>query len=132
MSMQQVPAHRRVIIGVDTHKYVHAAFAIDELGAFLESRSVVADSGGYTEMIDWAVAFGGRLTCGIEGTGSYGAGLTSAVRRHDIGTVEVVRTDRRDRRLGASPTPSTPRTPPVRSSPAKQPRFRRPRMAPSR
>lgn len=39
------------------------------------------------------------MTFGIEGTGSYGAGLTSAVRRRDIGTVEVVRTDRRDRRL---------------------------------
>lgn len=35
MSMQQVPAHRRVIIGVDTHKYVHVAFAIDDLGAAL-------------------------------------------------------------------------------------------------
>jgi len=39
------------------------------------------------------------VTFGIEGTGSYGAGLASAVRRRDIGAVEVVRTDRRDRRL---------------------------------
>ena len=99
MSMQQVPAHRRVIIGVDTHKYVHVAFAIDELGASLGNRSFVADSGGYIELIDWAVAFGGKVTFGIEGTGSYGAGLASAVRRRNIGTVEVVRTDRRDRRL---------------------------------
>jgi transposase len=35
----------------------------------------------------------------VEGTGSYGAGLTSAVRRRDIGVIEVLRTDRRDRRL---------------------------------
>ncbi|MDN5727372.1 MAG: transposase [Propionibacteriales bacterium] len=99
MSMQQVPAHRRVIIGVDTHKYVHVAFAIDDLGAALGNRSFVADTGGYTELIDWALAFGGKITFGIEGTGSYGAGLASAVRRRDIGTIEVVRTDRRDRRL---------------------------------
>ena len=99
MSMQQVPAHRRVIIGVDTHKYVHVASAIDDLGASLGSRTFVADSGGYNELIDWAVAFGGTPTFGIEGTGSYGAGLASAVRRRDIGTIEVVRTDRRDRRL---------------------------------
>lgn len=99
MSMQQVPAHRRVIIGVDTHKYVHVAFAIDDLGATLDTRSFVADTGGYTELIDWAIAFGGKVTFGIEGTGSYGAGLASAVRRRDIGTIEVVRTDRRDRRL---------------------------------
>lgn len=99
MSMQHVPAHRRVIIGVDTHKYVHVALAIDELGASLASRSFVADSSGYTELIDWALAFGGKATFGIEGTGSYGAGLASAVRRRDIGTIEVVRTDRRDRPL---------------------------------
>ncbi|WP_433272657.1 transposase [Actinosynnema sp. CS-041913] len=36
---------------------------------------------------------------GIEGTGSYGAGPTSAVRRRGLGAVEVLRTDRRDRRL---------------------------------
>jgi transposase len=36
------------------------------------------------------------LTFAIEGTGSYGAGLTAAVRRRDV---EVLRTDRRDRRL---------------------------------
>jgi hypothetical protein len=40
-----------------------------------------------------------RLTFAIEGTGSYGAGLTSAVRIHDIRGVEEMRTDRRDRRL---------------------------------
>lgn len=99
MSMQQVPAHRRVIIGVDTHKYVHVAFAIDDLGASLGSRSFVADTGGYLELIEWALALGGTPTFGIEGTGSYGAGLASAVRRRDVGTIEVVRTDRRDRRL---------------------------------
>lgn len=99
MSMQQVPAHRRVIIGVDTHKHVHVAVAIDELGATLGNRSFAADTGGYAELIDWALAFGGKPTFGIEGTGSYGAGLASAVRRRDIGTIEVVRTDRRDRRL---------------------------------
>ncbi len=99
MSMQQVPAHRRVVIGVDTHKYVHVAVALDDLGTKLESRSFPADSGGYGQLLDWAAGLGGKLTFAIEGTGSYGAGLTSAVRRRDIGVVEVMRTDRRDRRL---------------------------------
>jgi transposase len=39
------------------------------------------------------------VTFAIEGTGSYGAGLTAAVRCRDIGVIEVMRTDRRDRRL---------------------------------
>ena len=79
--------------------YVHVAVAIDDLGAILENRSFAADSGGYTQLLDWAASLGGKLTFAIEGTGSYGAGLTSAVRRRDIGVIEVVRTDRRDRRL---------------------------------
>lgn len=99
MSMQQVAAHRRVVIGVDTHKYVHIAVALDDFGTILDSRSFSADSGGYTQLLDWAAGLGGKLTFAIEGTGSYGAGLTSAVRRRDIGVIEVMRTDRRDRRL---------------------------------
>ncbi|MGI8416164.1 MAG: IS110 family transposase [Nakamurella sp.] len=99
MSMQQVPAHRRVVIGVDTHKYFHVAVALDDFGATLESRSFPADSGGYVQLLDWAAGLGGKLTFAIEGTGSYGVGLTSAVRRRDIGVIEVMRTDRRDRRL---------------------------------
>ncbi|WP_353454399.1 IS110 family transposase [Mycobacterium intracellulare] len=53
----------------------------------------------YAELITWASRLGHILTFAIEGTGSYGAGLTAAVRRSDIGVVEVMRTDRRDRRL---------------------------------
>lgn len=89
---------RRVIIGVDTHKHVHVAVAIDTLGARLEHRSFNAYSGGYTELINWAEGHGRVETFGIEGTGSYGAGLTSAVRRRGHRVVEVNRGDRRTRR----------------------------------
>jgi transposase len=85
---------------VDTHKYVHVAAALDTIGGVLDSRSFAADSSGYEQLIDWAAGFGAKhLVFGIEGTGSYGAGLTAAVRRRDIGVIEVLRTDRRDRRL---------------------------------
>jgi len=93
------PRRRRVIIGVDTHKYVHVAVALDIIGGVIDSRSFAADSGGYEQLITWALDLGLHLTFAIEGTGSYGAGLTSAVRRRGVGTVEVMRTDRRDRRL---------------------------------
>ena len=99
-SMEQDRSRRRVVIGVDTHKYVHVAVALDANGGVIDSRSFAADSGGYVQLIDWAISLGGAvLTFAIEGTGSYGAGLTSAVRRSGIGAVEVMRTDRRDRRL---------------------------------
>ncbi len=99
MSMRHVPSHRRVVVGVDTHKYVHVAVAIDELGAVLDRRSFAADAGGYGQLIDGGESFGGKLTFGIEGTGSYGAGLAGAVRSRGIGAIEVMRTDRRDRHL---------------------------------
>ena len=98
-SMNPDPRRRRVVIGVDTHKYVHVAVALDAIGGVIESRSFAADSGGYQQLIEWALTLGLKLTFAIEGTGSYGAGLTSAVRRRGIGAVEVMRTDRRDRRL---------------------------------
>ncbi|MGW4371615.1 IS110 family transposase [Nocardia takedensis] len=58
-----------------------------------------ADRVGYQELIDWSINLRHLRIFAIEGTGSYGAGLTAAVRRADIGVIEVMRTDRRDRRL---------------------------------
>lgn len=99
MSMNDDPRWRRVTIGVDTHKYIHVAVALDTIGGVIESRSFAADASGYDQLIDWAAGLGKDVIFGIEGTGSYGAGLTSAIRRRSIGVVEVLRTDRRDRRL---------------------------------
>jgi len=42
-------------VGVDTHKYVHVAVALDDIGGVIESRSFVADTSGYDQLIDWAV-----------------------------------------------------------------------------
>lgn len=74
-SMQQDPSRRRVIIGVDTHKYVHVAVALDANGGVIGSGTFTADSFGYQQLIDWAIAFGKKTVFAIEGTGSYGAGL---------------------------------------------------------
>lgn len=89
---------RKVIVGVDTHKHVHVAVAIDTWGARLEDRSFTADSGGYRDLVAWADGLGRIEAFGIEGTGSYGAGLTSVVRRRGHRVVEVNRGDRRTRR----------------------------------
>ena len=98
-SMHPDPRRRRVTVGVDTHKYVHVAVALDAVGGVIDARSFTADRAGYDQLISWAAGLGRKLTFAIEGTGSYGAGLTAAVRGRGIGVVEVMRTDRRDRRL---------------------------------
>jgi transposase len=87
----------RVIIGVDTHKHFHAAVVLDERGALLGTATFDADSAGYRALIAWACRFGVLQRFGIEGTGSYGRGLTSAVRRAGHDVVEVMRPDRQDR-----------------------------------
>jgi len=98
-SMNQDRRRGRVVIGVDTHKYVHVAVALNDFGGVLGAEKFPADTAGYRQLIDWATTHGHLLTFAIEGTGSYGAGLTAAVRRRDVGVIEVMRTDRRDRRL---------------------------------
>jgi transposase len=97
--MNPDPLRRRVTIGVDTHKHIHVAAALDVVGAVIETRSFAADRSGYDQLIDWAAGLGDKVTFAIEGTGSYGSGLSSAVRRRSIGVVEVMRADRRKRRL---------------------------------
>ena len=89
---------RTVIVGVDTHKHIHVAVALDALGARLATCSASADRAGYMELVAWARALGIVEAFGIEGTGSYGVGFASFVRRHAIRVVEVSHCDRRKRR----------------------------------
>jgi transposase len=98
ISMPADEAPRRIIIGVDTHKHVHVAVAIDTLGVHLADRSFAADSGGYIQLAEWAEALGRIESFGIEGTGSYGVGLTSALRRRGHRIIEVNRGNRQARR----------------------------------
>ncbi len=87
----------KVIIGVDTHKHIHVAVAINQHGTLLGDRAVSADRGGYARLEAWAHQLGLVDRFGIESTGSYGAGLTSYLRRCGHRVVEVNRGDRRSR-----------------------------------
>lgn len=88
-----------VVIGVDTHKHVHVAAAINAMGGTLATLTIPTDSGGFTQLVSWAVSFGRIHAFGIEGTGSYGASLASFVLRQGYRVIEVNRPDRRLRRL---------------------------------
>ena len=92
------PVSGKVTVGVDTHKHIHVAVVIDGLGTRLGDRPFSVDSGGYTQLEAWAGSFGPVEAFGIEGTGSYGAGLASFLRRRGHRIVEVNRGDRRARR----------------------------------
>ena len=85
--------------GVDTHLDVHVAAALDEHGGLVGTASFATTVVGYRELLGWLASLG------VEGTGSYGAGLTRHLHGAGIQVVEVDRPNRqRRRRAGKSDT----------------------------
>ena len=84
----------QVIIGVDTHKNQHVAVAIDGRGVRLDEKHVPVATCGYEELERWSCNLGRVHAFGIEGTGSYGAGLTRFLSDRGYTVLEVNRPDR--------------------------------------
>jgi transposase len=79
------------------------AAALDERGALLGVESFPTTTAGYRTLLHWLENFGTLELVGVEGTGSYGAGLTRHLLAHDVAVVEVDRPNRqRRRRTGKS------------------------------
>jgi transposase len=89
---------RAITGGVDTHADVHVAAALDPVGGLLGVQEFPATPGGYVRLLGWLGGFGSVCLVGIEGTGSYGAGLARHVTAAGVRVVEVDRSDRQDRR----------------------------------
>jgi transposase len=83
--------------GVDTHADVHVAAALDPIGGLLGVRQFPATAAGYADLLEWLGELGTVSLVGIEGTGSYGAGLARYMAGAGIRVVEVDRADRQDR-----------------------------------
>src|SRR5229473_5878671 len=89
--------------GVDTHADLHVAAALDPLGGLLGVQEFPATATGYAQLLGWLGGFGDIALVGVEGTGSYGAGLARHLAAAGIRVVEVDRADRQDRhRAGKS------------------------------
>jgi transposase len=101
-SVETAAAEVRVTLGVDTHADVHVGVALDQLGRRLGSHSVPTTPAGYAELVAWAGRFGALERVGIEGTGSYGAGLARWLRARGLPVLEVERPTRQARRHGKS------------------------------
>jgi transposase len=90
-----------VAIGVDTHKEVHVAVALDRFGAQLDSREVETTEAGYCSLLSWALELG-LPAFAVEGGGSYGAGLVRYLERAGVAVWECERPRRQERRRGKS------------------------------
>jgi transposase len=89
---------RAITGGVDTHADVHVAAALDPVGGLLGVREFPVTAAGYAGLLGWLGGFGTVCLVGIEGTGSYGAGLARHMSAAGVRVVEVDRSDRQDRR----------------------------------
>ena len=88
----------RVITGgVDTHADMHLAAALDSVGGLLGVQEFPATAAGYASLLSWLRSFGTLAVAGVEGTGSYGAGLARYLAAAGVRVVEVDRPDRQDR-----------------------------------
>ncbi len=89
---------QRTIGGVDTHKDVHVAVVLDELGRLLATATFPTTTTGYRQLHRWLCSFGEVLAVGVEGTGSWGAGLSRFLRARGLNVIEVNRPNRQTRR----------------------------------
>lgn len=101
--MEQANTHADVVLGVDTHLDTHVAVLIDTLGRILGTESIATDVSGYRHLVEWATSFGPISRAGVEGTGTYGAGLARYLSEAGVQVIEVNRPNRlRRRRRGKS------------------------------
>ena len=84
-----------VVLGVDTHLDLHVAVALDQLGRRLDSISLPTTTKGYNKLLCWAEGFGPVIFAGVEGTSSYGAGLSRYLQSKGVEVLEVERPKRR-------------------------------------
>ncbi|WP_326757606.1 transposase [Streptomyces phaeochromogenes] len=98
IALSKTVDRNEIVIGVDTHKDCHVAVALSALGAVLDSRSFPVTADGYQDLLDWSRNMGRVTRAGVEGTGSYGVGLTRALQAAGVHVIEVNRPNRAMRR----------------------------------
>src|SRR5438552_9173568 len=94
------------VVGVDPHRDLHALAVVHVLsGAVVLETTVAASSDGYAQALKLAEVYAsGRRAFAVEGTGSFGAGLTRFLTGRGERALEVGRS------LGAVQQRTTRRT----------------------
>ncbi len=94
----QRPRQGQVIIGVDTHKEIHVAAAVDRQGTLVGEERFPTTRQGYRQLESWARSLGDVLRVGVECSGSYGSGLTRHLAKNGFAVLEVTFPDKTVRR----------------------------------
>ena len=105
--MDDISIQSEVILGVDTHLDTHVGVVINHQGKVIGTlTSIPTNKAGYLKLLTWARSLGNVQRAGVEGTGTYGAGLARLLREHDIEVWEINRPDRAKRRLQGKSDPT--------------------------
>ncbi len=95
-----------VIAGVDTHTDTHTAAVLDLRGRVLDTATFPTGRAGYRQLERWCNTFGTVTQFGVEGTSSYGRGLTEHLIDAGFDVIEVVRPNRQQRRRHGKSDPA--------------------------
>jgi len=93
------------VAGIDTHKNTHHVGVVDHLGRAVADGQFPATGVGYRQIIDFLHAHGPLDRVGVEGTGSYGAGIARQLAATGFIVVEITRPNRQARRLRGKSDP---------------------------
>jgi hypothetical protein len=107
-------------VGVDTHLDFHGAVVLDPLGRRLGEAKIPTTLRGYRNLLLWAEEFGPVRCTGVEGTGSYGAGLARHLKAAGIALWRSRDPNAATSGATANPIPKTQRSQLGRCSRARQ------------
>lgn len=93
-------------LGVDTHLDNHVAVLVNNIGQVVDTNEFTVNSIGYSQLYKWCKSFGTVSQTGLEGTGTYDAGLCKFLQEQKIGVFEVNRPNRTVRRLRGKSDPT--------------------------
>ena len=94
-----------LVAGVDTHTDTHTLAILSAQGGVIATETFPADGRGYADMITMLNDAGSVAVVGVEGTNSFGAGLTRALVDGGFDVQEVLRPTRQVRRMDGKSDP---------------------------
>jgi transposase len=94
-----------LVAGIDTHKHTHHVAVVDHLGRAIADRQFPTTSAGYALLVEFLRHHQRIDRVGVEGTGSYGAGISRVLAAAGLTVIEVIRQNRQARRLHGKSDP---------------------------
>lgn len=95
----------KVIAGIDTHADTHHVALVTDYGKRLGDQKFLAAGLDYWQIAAYLTSFGAVSAVGLDGTGSYGAGLARVLAGQGFTVRDINRANRAERRLHGKSDP---------------------------